>query len=265
MNRLRYLTLCSLMLFHFAGNGQGNIHEEVFLQISSDRFVSGEHILFHALVRSKSSGKLSELSSILYIELLDNEQKPVFQTKIRLEKGQGSGDYFISSLIESGNYQLIGYTRWMKNFGDYYRIPITIYNPFEEYIITSPGEPKIEFYPESRNLVAGFKNKVLLRYANEQGVGIDLKGRIVDPEGNTLSTIESTEGMAKFYLSPLANTQYRMIYEDSSMNFNFINLPMACQACASISLTEFSQRFVLKVNDNVKQLGIVIRFISKVI
>jgi hypothetical protein len=27
---------------------------------------------------------------------------------------------------------------------------------------------------------------------------------------------------------------------------------MACQACASISLTEFSQRFVLKVNDNVK-------------
>ena len=27
---------------------------------------------------------------------------------------------------------------------------------------------------------------------------------------------------------------------------------MACQACASISLTEFAQRFVLKVNDNVK-------------
>ena len=119
-------------------------------------------------------------------------------------------------------------------------------------MVTPAGAPKMEFYPESGNLVAGFKNKVLLRYANEQGVGIDLKGRIVDPEGNTLSTIESTEGMAKFYLSPLANTQYRMIYEDSSMNFNFINLPMACQACASISLTEFSQRFVLKVNDNVK-------------
>ena len=252
MNVLRYLTLCSLILFHFAGNGQENIHEEVFLQISSDRFVSGEHILFHAFVRSKFSGKLSELSSILYIELLDNEQKPVVQTKIRLEKGQGSGDYFISSLIESGNYQLIGYTRWMKNFGDYYRIPITIYNPFEEYIITSPGEPKMQFYPESGNLVAGFKNKVLLRYANEQGVGIDFKGRIVDPDGNTLSTIESTKGMAKFYLSPLANTQYRIIYEDSSLNFNFINLPMACQACASISLTEFSQRFVLKVNDNMK-------------
>ena len=74
----------------------------------------------------------------------------------------------------------------MKNFGDYYRIPITIYNPFEEYMVTPAGAPKMEFYPESGNLVAGFKNKVLLRYANEQGVGIDLKGRIVDPEGNTL-------------------------------------------------------------------------------
>ena len=250
MKRLRFLNLCIFIFFHFAGNGQENIHEEVFLQISSDRFVSGERILFHALVRSKSSGKLSELSSILYIELLDNEQKPVFQTKIKLEKGQGTGDYFISSLIESGNYQLIGYTRWMKNFGDYYRIPITIYNPFEEYVVTSPSELKIEIYPESGNLVAGFKNKVLLRYANEQGVGIDFKGKIVDSEGTTLTSIESIDGMAKFYFSPLANMQYRMIYEDSSRNFNFIDLPMACQACASISLTEFSKGVVLKVNDN---------------
>ena len=252
MNRLRYLTLCSLILFHFAGNGQDNIHEEVFLQISSDRFVSGERILFHALVRSKSSGKLSELSSILYVELLDDQKIPVFQTKIKLEKGQGTGDFFISSLIESGNYQLIGYTRWMKNFGDYYRIPITIYNPFEEYMVTPPVAPIMKYYPESGNLVAGFKNKVLLRYANGIEKGIDFKGRIVDSEGTTLSSIESKDGMAKFYFTPLANMQYRLIYEDSSRNFNFIDLPMACQACASISLTEFSQRFVLKVNDNMR-------------
>ena len=244
----KYSFISLLIVVHLSANAQENIYEEVLLQTSGDRFVSGDRILFHALVRSKATGKLSNLSSILYVELLDDAQKPILQSKVKIENGQGAGDFFITSLIESGSYQLVAYTGWMKNFGDYYHVPISIYNPFEEYTSTPLEDAKMNFHPESCSLVAGVKNKVVVRYTNHLLEGIDFKAKIVDDVGNTLADIASKKGMATFYLTPDAETQYRMVYEEAFGDFKFINLPMACKDCIGISVVDVSGSFVLKVS-----------------
>ena len=61
----KYSFISLLIVVHLSANAQENIYEEVLLQTSGDRFVSGDRILFHALVRSKATGKLSNLSSII--------------------------------------------------------------------------------------------------------------------------------------------------------------------------------------------------------
>ena len=56
------------------------------------------------------------MSKVAYLELIDELGMPVFQTKISLLTGSGHGDLFIPSTFSSGNYTLIAYTRWMRNF-----------------------------------------------------------------------------------------------------------------------------------------------------
>ena len=84
------------------------------------------------------------LSKVAYLELIDESGTPVFQTKISLQKGSGHGDLFIPSTFSSGNYTLIAYTRWMRNFttDSYFQNQITIVNPFRLSVPTSSNSNK---------------------------------------------------------------------------------------------------------------------------
>ena len=84
------------------------------------------------------------LSKVAYVELIDELGTPVFQTKISLQKGSGHGDLFIPSTFSSGNYTLIVYTRWMRNFtkDSFFQNQITIINPFRISATTSSNSNK---------------------------------------------------------------------------------------------------------------------------
>ncbi|MEM6644568.1 MAG: hypothetical protein AAF616_16435, partial [Bacteroidota bacterium] len=139
-----------------------NTIEEVFLHLNASEFVVGETVFYSAFVRSEATGKLSDLSKILYFEILDDSNTPIHQAKIGMKGGRGNGDFFLSSELKTGTYQVIAYTRWMKNFKQYFRQPIVVYNPFN----VIPEEPsKVNkkealFFPEGGSLVGGFTNKV---------------------------------------------------------------------------------------------------------
>ncbi len=72
------------------------------------------------------------LSKIAYIELVNEQGTPSYQAKISLKNGNGHGDFFIPSNFSSGNYTLVAYTRWMKNFtaDSFFVSTVTIVNPF---------------------------------------------------------------------------------------------------------------------------------------
>ena len=180
MKSFRNYIVLSLLFFQLPAFGQGNILEEILLVTNKGQFLTGENIYFQGFVTSSKTGKLSDLSSILYIELLDENQNPVYQTKLTLEQGLIVGDLFISTLIKSGKYDLIAYTRWMKNRKDFYRVPITIYNPFEIYTPPIITTSQMKFYPEGGKLVMDVGNKVVVRYSDFQEQGVSFKGKIVD-------------------------------------------------------------------------------------
>ncbi len=227
-----------------------NKKEEVFLHLNSAELVVGETLLFSAYVRSSLTGKVSDLSRILYVELLDGNGQSVWQSKILLENGRGTGDLFLSSLLNTGNYHLVAYTQWMKNFGEFYDQEILIYNPFEYYKPNSAakGQPTVEAFPESGFLHANRENKIVLKSTYANGSPFQTKGRIVNADGDNLQSFETDEyGLVSIVFNPEAGQNYRIITESSTGEFLFFDLPAACSDCTLLSVTPRKNDFLVQL------------------
>lgn len=227
-----------------------NKKEEVYLHINSAELVVGETLLFSAYVRSSLTGKVSPLSRILYVELLDANSKSVWQSKILLENGRGAGDLFLSSLLNTGNYHLVAYTQWMKNFNDFYEQEVIIYNPFEYYKPNSSGkgEPSVEIYPESGFFHADRENQLVLKATYGNGTPFETKGRIVNAAGDNLQNFKTDNyGLTSFKFTPAAGQNYRIIAESETGDFLFFDLPEACTDCTLLTVQPRKNDFLVQL------------------
>ncbi len=116
-------------------NGYKNLpNEGIFLHYNASLLFAGEHLYYKVYCLSRATNNLSSLSKIAYVELVGEDQQPVFRHKIKLTSGLGQGDFFIPTTVPSGNYKLIGYTKWMKNDveNNFFQDDIGIINPYQE-------------------------------------------------------------------------------------------------------------------------------------
>ena len=127
-----------LVLLAFSINAQSSTianipRESVYLQYNESLLFSGEHLKYKIYSIDNSKKRLTNLSKIGYVALLDTKGKEVFKHKIRLKDGSGYGDFFIASSIPTGSYKLIGYSEWMKNFEKeyFFQTDIHIINPYQ--------------------------------------------------------------------------------------------------------------------------------------
>jgi hypothetical protein len=137
MTMIRYavsilLIFLSLMPLTAGGQGKAKINEEiaekfskycsnvpreeVYLHTDRDEYIAGEPIWFNAFLIDRQSSRLSEGSSIVYVELINPVNQAVIQKKIGIEKGSGPGIITLPDSLSTGTYLLRAYTNWMKNF-----------------------------------------------------------------------------------------------------------------------------------------------------
>ena len=50
------------------------------------------------------------------LNYLDDKNQVVLQDKIEMTDAKGNGSFLLPANIPTGNYQIIAYTNWMKNF-----------------------------------------------------------------------------------------------------------------------------------------------------
>lgn len=107
--------------------------EKVFVSLNTSLLFTGEYLFYKAYCLNDKTKQPSEISSIAYVELISEKQEVVFSHRIRLDKSQGQGDFFVPTTVPSGNYKLIGYTRWMKNgpMNRFFQEDISIINPYQ--------------------------------------------------------------------------------------------------------------------------------------
>ena len=105
-----------LLAKSLAVTGRSVPQEEIFLHIDNTGYYVGDTIYFKAYLRL-STGQPSNLSELLYVELLDNDGYLVERQNIRLQDGQGHGSLVLTDSLYSGFYELRAYTRWQLNWG----------------------------------------------------------------------------------------------------------------------------------------------------
>lgn len=109
-------------------------HQElVYLHTNKSLLFTGEQLYYKVYALKSESNTLSTFSKMAYVELIGENGDIIFRHKIRLKNGAGQGEFFIPVTVPSGNYKLIGYTQWMKNFGlnHFYKSDIGLINPFQ--------------------------------------------------------------------------------------------------------------------------------------
>lgn len=90
--------------------------EEVYIHTDRQAYVAGENIWFSAYAFDRMTLKPLAGKGIVYFEILNPDNRPVFQEKIGIANGKGPGQAFLPDTISSGNYTIRAYTGWMKNF-----------------------------------------------------------------------------------------------------------------------------------------------------
>jgi len=144
-----------------------NFKEEIFVRTDRDIYISGEEVWFKAYTLNGLANTQDDISKVVYLELLDKNNFPLRQVKVKIEKSSGSSSFILPDNISSGNYLIRAYTNWMKNFStdEFFYRTISVINPFES--IDHLKIPPDNKSSDSVNAIAG---------AQQQGSIYDIEG-----------------------------------------------------------------------------------------
>tara|TARA_R110002096_G_scaffold187782_5_gene367429 strand:+ start:18258 stop:21032 length:2775 start_codon:yes stop_codon:yes gene_type:complete len=90
--------------------------EKVYLQLDKTVYTSNETIWFKAIVTEASYHIPTDLSGILYVELINPYKKVIDKRLLKLNNGLAES-YFSLQNYKSGQYLIRAYTKWNLNFG----------------------------------------------------------------------------------------------------------------------------------------------------
>lgn len=117
-----------------ADNQDYSYREKLLIVTDRDIYITGEQVWLKIYKTDDLTGKPSDVSKIISVELLDGRNNPLGQFKIRSEGSSGYGMFRLSDTLSSGNYLVRAYTSWMQNFtpGLFAYRMITVINPFRD-------------------------------------------------------------------------------------------------------------------------------------
>ena len=96
--------------------------EKVFIHLDNTSYQLGDTIWFSAYLRRTDTGKPSDVSGVLYVELYGQEGYLIERKLIQMKEGRGSGFFALNRYIQyAGLYELRAYTRWQLNWGRFER------------------------------------------------------------------------------------------------------------------------------------------------
>jgi hypothetical protein len=91
--------------------------EKVYLHLDKPNYLAGEDIWFKAYVINAGDSRLSKLSGVLHVELLNSNDSLLQYRKLALLNGLGAGDFKLADGLPAGDYRIRAYTRLMQNLG----------------------------------------------------------------------------------------------------------------------------------------------------
>ena len=205
--------------------------EKVYLHFDNMGYFENETLWFKAYVTRTDTGHPSDLSKVLYVELL-NPTGDVLQTlKYPIDSlGQSHGEMKLDTILGSGLYEVRAYTRYMTNWGtnavfsrvipifktpktegDYSDLTIATIpyhnrlpnrrDPLDSLYVRAAGEGvytddlmktiSVKFYPEGGDLIAGKKCRVAMLAVDDNGHPHEGEGFVMNERGDVLASVQT--------------------------------------------------------------------------
>ena len=205
--------------------------EKVYLHFDNMGYFENETLWFKAYVTRTDNGHLSDLSKVLYVELLNPSGDIVKTCKYPVDSlGVSHGDIKLDSLLTSGYYEVRAYTRYMTNWGTnavFSRVFPVFKKPAKEgdysdltirtmlYYARDPNNRtsddslyqkaiddgiytsdllktiSVKFYPEGGDLVAGKKCRVAMLAVDDNGHPHEGEGFVMNERGDVLASVKT--------------------------------------------------------------------------
>jgi hypothetical protein len=194
------------------------LQEKLFLHTDKKTYLAGEFLWFKAYCVEGYTHQPLHLSRLAYVELLNNSNKAVLQTKISLKAGEDNGSLYLPLNLPTGNYKLRAYTNWMKNFSAdfFFEKVISVINPLSNSREQTKGEAEdnyqVSFFPEGGYLVNGLTSTLAFKATDQYGRGVPFKGWIVNEKNDTITNFSPLKfGMGRIAFTPLNGHRYSAV------------------------------------------------------
>lgn len=210
---LTFLLFFIINTFSVQTFAKGTYREQLYIATDRDYYVAGENVNFHMYFFNENE-RDSLRSAFAYVALR-NEHGVVNSEVLNLEKNGAGGFLSLSDTLSSGNYELLGFTRWMRNQGEasFFRKQIFVANRFDESLdamepVFTEDAP-FEVYAESGAWVYGHPNTFVIS-AVKPGTGAYRRVFLFDNnEGDTLHNYRlNSNGYGVFSFTPQHGRSY---------------------------------------------------------
>jgi hypothetical protein len=167
------------------------LNESFILLTDRNIYAVNENIYFKAFNYSHPLIIEKKWSKIFYVELVNNSGNAVYKGKFRISESGADGIIKIPENLLTGNYYLVGYTKWLRNFSPlkYAYLKIKVINPYNTALQgKSQNLSDTNNYDNSYKL--NFDNNKILCKTNESVYGIRKKVNVTlqFPDSRNLKT-----------------------------------------------------------------------------
>ncbi len=210
-----------------------NIHqlsEKYHLHTDRDYYVAGEDIQFKAYFVNKRQPNQKQISTVLYLNLVDSSGNAVEGKKFIVENNVAYGTFKIPENCKSGFYKVYAYSKWQRNFG------VENFSQKKIFVLNSKNgisykknkvrkNPTLKFFPEDGSLCINTKNKIVFYAKDKFNKALDIEGIIIDGKGRIITAVKTSKNkIGEFFLSPENGTLYKLITKIGNDSLSF-NLP----------------------------------------
>ena len=92
--------------------------EKVYVHMDNRSYFIGDTIWFKAYVMNASTLHPTQVSGVLYVELLNDFGAEIDRKKLEIKNGMCNGEFVLNDNYRTGFYEIRAYTRNMLNFGE---------------------------------------------------------------------------------------------------------------------------------------------------
>lgn len=185
--------------------------ERVYLHLDKDSYALQEDIWLKAYVTTSAYNFLSAISKIMYVELIDPQDRLVESLRLPVFAGLSIGDFKLGDSLRAGKYRVRAYTNWMRNFDEryFYDREILIGDVQQAERTAVERSNTLQLYAESGILLEDGPNRVTVLAKDGHGKGVDIEGHVEDEQGERVAEIQmGPRGVGTFNISPQAGQRY---------------------------------------------------------